>query len=213
MNKNTGVLDKKLQMYISAIAMGKMPFGREWNSSAKELEDELRSRGIKLQKKLYYEYNMPKGITQSDFMDKIVMEYFCTYFLKPNGYAGEILKDKKLSLSEKAKIFKHVWHNRGKYTDVLKRYETEIRKLNPELANIRTDDPRSLVYGAMFGFAPSEIAYFADGKNRKLALERETLDIFKNRFGIMVGYILAPKTAEMIIAALEQGTRNKSKER
>ena len=95
----------------------------------------------------------------------------------------------------------------------LKQYEMEIRKLNPELANIRTDDSRSLVYGAMFGFAPSEIAYFSDGKNRKLNLERETLDMFRNRFGIMVGYILAPKTAEMVITALEQNARNKSKER
>ena len=213
MNKNAGVLDKKLQMYISAIAIGKMPFGRKWDSSAKNLEDVLRLRGIKLPQKLYYEYKMPKGNTQSSFMDKIIMEYFCTYFFKPGGYAGEILKDKKLSLSEKAKIFQYVWRNRGKYTDVLKQYETEIRKLNPELANIRTDDSRSLVYGAMFGFAPSEIGYFANSKNRNLAKERETLDIFKNRFGIMVGYILAPKTAEMVITALEQNARNKSKER
>ena len=213
MNKDKDILDKKLRMYISTKAISRMPFGREWNSSSKNLEDELKKRGIKLSQNLYYKYKMPAGDTQADFMNKIIMEYFCTYFFKPYGYASEILKDKNLTMSAKAEIFKYVWKNRGKYTDILKRYELEIRKLNQELANINVDDSRSLVYGAMFGFAPQEIAYFADGKNRNFTKEKEVLDVFKNRFGINVGYILAPKTAEMVIAELEKNLRNKSKER
>ena len=57
MNKD---LDKKLQMYIISKAIQSMPFGREWDSSAKKLEDELEKRGIKLSQKLYYKYKMKK---------------------------------------------------------------------------------------------------------------------------------------------------------
>ena len=211
MNKDADILEKKLRMHIISMAISRMPFGREWDSSAKNLEDELKKRGIKLPQKLFYKYKMPVGNSQAGFMDKIIMEYFCTYFLKSYGYAGEVLKDKKLTMSDKAKIFKYVWKNRGKYTDVLKQYEIEIRKLNPELSNIKVDDSRSLVYGAMFGFAPQEIAYFANGKNRNFTKEREVLDIFKNRFGINVEYILAPKTAEMVINALNQNVNSKER--
>lgn len=212
MNKDIQILDKKLQMYVSAMAISKMPFGREWDSSAKKLQEELRARGIKLPKKLFYEYKMPQNKSQKDFMDKIIIEYFCADFFK-SGYAGEVLKDKKLTLSDKAKIFKYVWRNRGKYNDILKQYEMELRKLNPELANVRVDDSRSLVYGVMFGFAPDEISYFSDNTHRNYKQEQEVSDTIKNRFGINLSYVLAPKTAEMIINALNQNIKNNSKER
>ena len=211
MNKGDSVLDKKLQMYIASVAVRHMPFGGDkWDSSAKNLEEELHKRGIDLH--LFYEYKVPGGGTQSNFMDKFVMERFIANFFKTGGHAGEILKDKKLTMLDKAKIFKYVWQNRGKYKDILKRYETEIRKLNPELANVRVNDSRSLVYGAMFGFAPAEIAYFADTGRRDYAKEKAVSDTLK-KYGINLTYVLAPKTAEMVINALNQNIQNNSKER
>jgi len=214
MNKDTQILDKKLRMYVMSIAMRHMPFGgNKWDSSAQNLENELGARGIKLPKKLFYEYKMPGGKTQDAFMDKYVMERFVANFFRTHGHAGEVLKDKKLTMSDKAKIFKYVWRNRGKYNDILKQYEMELRRLNPELANVRVDNSRSLVYGAMFGFAPDEISYFSDNTHRNYKQEQEVSDTLKNRFGINLSYVLAPKTAEMVINALVQNSRNKSKER
>ena len=207
---NKDILDKKLKMYISSMAINNMPFGREWDSSAKNLEDELLMRGIKLPQKLYYEYKMPGQVKQNEFMDNLIMEYFVAYFY--SWFAKDVLKDKNLKMSEKAKIFTYVWKNRAKYTDILKQYEIGIRNLNLELKNIKVDDSRSLVYGAMFGFAPQEIAYFSDGAHRDLEKETENFKIFKN-YGLDVTYILAPETAEMVISALKQKALNKSKER
>jgi len=213
MNKDANILDKKLQMYIGSVAVRHMPFGGDkWDSSAKKLQEELQMRGIKLPQKLFYEYKMPGGGTQGSFMNKFIMERFIANFFRTGGHAGEILKDKKLTMRDKAKIFKYVWQNRSKYKDILKQYETEIRRLNPELTNVRVNDSRSLVYGAMFGFAPAEIAYFADTGHRDYAKENTVSDTLK-KYGINLTYVLAPKTAEMIINALNQNIQNNSKER
>ena len=203
-------LDKKLQMYIINMAINNMPFGKTWDSSAKNLEEDLQKRGIKLPYKFYYEYKMPGEKKNGEFMDNLIMDYFVSYF--HDWFAKDVLKDKNLTFSDKAKIFTYVWKNRGKYKDRLKKYEMEIRNLNPELARVVVDDSRSLVYGAMFGFAPQEIAYFSDGVHRDLAKEEEYFKIFKN-YGLNVSYILAPKNAESLIAALKQNELNKAKDR
>ena len=93
-------------MYISNMAIRSMPFGREWTSSAKNLENQLRARGIVLQDKLFYEYKMPGGDSQSDFMNKLIMEGFFNDFY--SRHLGNILKDKNLNLADKINIFRYV---------------------------------------------------------------------------------------------------------
>ena len=208
---NSGIvnLDKKLQMYITTMAVQSLPFGREWGSSAKKLEDELKKRGIVLQDKLFYEYKMPGGLGQSDFMSKLIMDEFCNDFY--SHHFGKVLLDKKLSFADKMKIFKYVQNMRSKTKDMLKQYESEIRNLNPELATIKVNVASTLVYGAMFGFAPKEIAYCADA-HRDFAQEKENEKILKN-YGINLTYVLAPDTAKKIIATLQQNVQNNIKER
>ena len=156
MNKD---LDKKLKLYIANMAIVYTPFGLVWNSSAKKLEDDLLARGVNFPQKLYYEYKMPDGLSQKDFMDKLVMaEFFDKFYSR---YAPKILVDRKLSMSDKAKIFGYVWNKRGEHVKELEKYESEIKRLNSELANIKTRFPSDVVYGATFGFAPEEIKYFA----------------------------------------------------
>ena len=203
-------LDKRLQMYIINKAINNMPFDRVWDSSAKNLEDALQKRGIRLPVKLYYEYKFPGGLGPDEFMTKLIKENFSSEFY--SWFAKDVLKDKSLTMSDKAKIFSYVWKTRGKYKDLLKQYETEIRALNPELQNVKVDNSRSLVYGAMFGFAPVEIAYFADTANRNLAKEKDVSKILKN-YGIDLTYVLAPKTADMILSVLQQNVQNNSKDR
>jgi hypothetical protein len=209
MNKD---LDKKLQLYIGKMAIWELPFGNsEWDSSAKKLEDALREHGIGM--KLYYEYKMPGGLSQSDFMNRLcLLEFFIKFYPR---YAIKVLSDKKLTKTDKAKIFQYVWHNRRKFIKTAKQYEAEIRRLNPELASIKTNHPNSysIIYGATFGFAPDEIAYFADVSNRDFKWESRIIDLFKKKYGIEVTYVLAPKTAEKVINLLEQNIQINSKDR
>lgn len=204
-------IDKRLQMYIVSKAIDWTPFGRVWNSSAKKLEDVLSARGIKLPKKIYYEYKLPGGKKPSGFMAKLVIEYFISNFY--SRFSGPVLADKSLSVADKAKLFKYVLGQQLKFKNVIKQYEKEIRQLNPELANLKIEDVHGFVYGATFGFAPDEIEYFSNPSGRNATKEGKTIDLFDKKYGIEVGYVLAPETAKMIIAALEQNTLYNSKER
>ena len=184
------------------MALSTLPFGNSvWDSSAQDLENILQNRGIKLSQKLYREYNLPHGDKPSDFMNRLAMEHFVNDFY--SQFFGKILKDKNLTMSDKTKIFKHVWKLRKKYKESLEQYDIELRKLNPELSGIKTNNPRSLVYGALFGFAPKEIAYFSNNSNRDFAREEQIRKSFEN-YGIKLTYVLAPETADMILSAIEQ---------
>ena len=183
------------------MAVWELPYGdSKWNSSAKDLEYALRVRGINL--KLYYEYKMPGGVSQSDFLIRLCMLRFFTKFYPK--YAIKVLGDKNITKSDKAKIFQYVWHNRRQFIKESEQYESEIRRFNPELSNIKTKIPSAIVDGATFGFAPDEIAYFSDVKNRDFEQEKKTNEYFEKKYGIRVNYILAPKTARTIIDALKQ---------
>ena len=209
MNKNILDLDKKLKMYIAKMAIAYLPYGSGWDSSAKKLQNDLRARGIDI--KLYHEYKLPDVIKPADFMNNLIIEYFVNHFY--SDFVLKILKDKKLTVSDRAKIFKYVWARRGETKRKMEYYEQEIRKLNSELANVKVDNPQSLVNGAMFGFSPDEIAYFADFDNRDMGYEAKTRKMFKEKYGIEVTYVLAPKTVKKIVAALDKNIQNKSKER
>ena len=210
MNKD---LDKKLQFYIVNMAAPDLPFGSVWDSSAKKLSDTLYARGIKLPKKIYYEYKLPDNIKASDFLARLIKDYFVSNFF--SSYAKRVLTDKKLTMSDKAKIFKYVWNNRASYEKMTKQYEIEIKKLNPELAHIPVKNSRSIVYGATFGFAPDEIEYFSDSDNRDTDAENKVIELLDKKYGINLTYVLAPKTAKIIIDALEQNVHynNIAKER
>ena len=84
-------------------------------------------------------------------------------------------------------------------------------EVKAELANIKVNDKRSLVYGAVFGFAPAEIAYFSDAEHRNLAEENKNIKLIKN-YGINLTYVLAPDTARQVINRLEQNLRHNQKE-
>ncbi len=206
MNKN---IDKKLKLYIAKMAMYELPYGYEWNSSAKNLEDALLARGIVLPQKLYYKYKLPGGLSQPEFMNQLCLLQFFTKFYPK--YAIKVLADKNLTASDKAKIFKYVLGERHRFIKKAKQYESEIRKLNPELANIKVGHPGSIIDGATFGFAPDEIAYFSDFKNRNIKNQERIENLFREKYGINVTYVLAPKTAEKIITALKHYENSKEK--
>lgn len=211
MNKKNVDLDKKLQMYIAKTAIPYLPYGSKWDSSAEKLQNELRTRGINL--KVYYEYKLPHGIKSSDFMYNLVIEYFINNFY--SDFASKVFQDKKLTVSDKLKILKYVFAKRRETKGKMKQYEQEIRKLNPELANVKVNNSQSLVNGAMFGFAPDDIEYFADANKRDMDYEEKLCKMFQEKYGINLTYVLAPKTAKIIIKALEQNIyyNNNAKER
>ncbi len=202
-------MNKKLQLYIANLALKNLPFGgTKWHSSAKKLSDALVARGIEMPYKLYYEYNLPGNSTPAGFMQKYALDYFCHNFY--NDFALRILTDKTLKISEKKDIIKYVWSVRKNKNDFLAQYANQIQELNPELSHINANNYRSIVYGAMFGFAPAEIDYFSNPKRRNFAREKSNAETI-NSFGVQLNYVLAPRTAKIVIALLRKNAQNNIK--
>ncbi|MFQ6759835.1 MAG: hypothetical protein ACLRFM_00300 [Alphaproteobacteria bacterium] len=200
--------DNDLKKYLlgKVVSMHISPFGGEkWDSSAKKLDDVLRRRGIDFDKKLFWKYKLPNGMSPQEFMDTLLLEF---YFVKWFSNM-KIMRDKNLTIKQKIKIFAYVLSmKKAGIGKNIKKYANEIKQLNPELAHINPRDnfgSISFVEGALFGFAPDEIKYFCDKSSfRDMDQEHEFDEILK-KHGVRPSYVLAPETAKHLIANLEKG--------
>ncbi len=196
-------LSKKLQDYIMDMAIKYLPFGgRKWDSSAQNLENILKYKGIN--KKLFYTYKLPYDMSPQDFQDKITMEYFCGQFY--TCFASKVFHDKSLNISEKLQLARYVWEmRRNKNHKNMKFYVDEIKRKNPELSDINPkNSDTNLVYGTLFGFAPAEIKYFCEVSGLRDFDKEQELDSKLESLGVRTNYILAPETSNAIMAALQQ---------
>lgn len=193
-------LSEKLRLYIMEMAYNSLPFGGDvWDSSAQNLENDLRACGIDIDKKLFYEYKLPGGMSHQEFQDHVAMSTFCNNFY--GEFMSKVLHDKTLSMSEKMQITAWVWKmRREKKVGNRKDWEKEIKQKNPELAHING----SVVYGALFGFAPEEIEYFSSRECDRRHAEVVINKIKQLSAGrIRLTYILSPSTEQKVVKALE----------
>ena len=198
--------DKDLKKYLLKQAATVSPFGGvKWDSSAKNLENDLGHRGIKFDKKLFWKYKLPNAMSAQEFMDVLLLEF---YFVKWFSNM-KIMRDKNLTIKQKIKIFAYnvSMKKRGIYNNI-KKYANEIKQLNPELEKINpraSFGSRSLVEGALFGFAPDEIKYFCDKSSFRDMDQEHRFDEVLKKYGVRPSYVLAPETAKKLIANLEKG--------
>lgn len=198
--------DKDLKKYLLKQAATVSPFGGvKWNSSAKNLDDTLRRRGIDFDKKLFWEYKLPNAMSAQEFMDVLLLEF---YFVKWFSNM-KIMQDKNLTVKQKIKIFayKVLMKKRGIYKNI-KKYANEIKQLNPELEKINPRDSFgsiSFLEGALFGFAPDEIKYFCDKSSFRDMDQEHRFDEVLKKYGVRPSYVLAPETAKKLIANLQKG--------
>jgi len=191
-------MDKSLRDYLLKKICHISPYGGYcWDSSAQKLSNELKDKGIKFDKKLFWKYKLPNGMSHQQFMDTLLLEYYLVKY----GSKIKIISDKNLTIKQKLQVIGFVWKikKNGLYKNI-KKYADEIKRLNSELADVSAMgvyDNISFVEGALFGFAPTEIKYFCDAK-RDLDTEYK-LGKKLQRLGISTSYILAPETAKSLI--------------
>lgn len=200
-------MNKKLMDYLEKLALSWSPFGSMWNSSAKDLEEDLAKRGINM--KLYYKYALPENMTPQKFMTRIAVLDFCanpSLFFKAKI---EIFFDKSLSLVERLRLVKYIKGRRKASREKLDEYVKFVQHANPELSKLKIEndfDKFDILAGATFGFAPDEIEYCMKRKERDLNREHETDGKFK-QFGIELHYVLSPHTAKKVIAEMEKNRK------
>ena len=197
-------MNKELMEYLEKMALDWSPFGSTWNSSAKDLENDLAKRGIKM--KLYYKYALPENMTPQKFMTRVAVLHLCADFSMFEH--RDIFFDKSLSLVERLRLVKYIKGRRKASREKLDEYVKFVQYVNPELSKLKIEndfDKFDILAGATFGFAPNEIEYFMKRKERREAIdsgrEREMFKKIED-FGIKLHYVLAPKTAEKVIAEL-----------
>ena len=180
------------------------PFGptRKFDSSAKNLEQELKSRGIK-NIKLYHRYKLPNNATPASYMIKQALRTM--YLVQPDD---DILQYFGCTKQQIQMIRQEIKEKKDFYTqEVIQEYK-QLLELNPELPY--TDNLMnqcSVLDGAMFGFGPDEIKYFITDYNGINGEYKKLQDQIEN-YGIKLNYILAPQTINKIIAELEKTTKN-----
>ncbi len=198
-------LNPKLQSYIMDLAYKSLPFGGPvWDSSAQNLSEDLRNKGIKFNKKLFWNYKLPQGMKPQQFQDKIALEYFCKRFY--SDFMSRVLSDKTLTGMERIQIVRYVWEmRRNKNHKNMNYYADEIKRNNPELANIKpTNSIENFEYGALFGFAPDEIRYFCEENGLRDFDTERRLDEQLEKFDVRTSYVLSQNTAESLIKILDK---------
>lgn len=215
MNSN---LATRFKFFVADLCHKMGTFGsKTWNSSAQDLEKQLKSKGINLPFKLYYVYNLPDGTTRLNYMRKLSFLEFCNNFNRIDEYKNIFMDSDKFTPEEKELIVKEITEQNN-YDEVLRGDFSDILALNPELQRFKSENKPlkiiDIIAGAVFGFAPDEIDYYCYGRFNQgkdidsvLAKEEEARQVIAN-YGFRVGYILAPRTAKKIIAALEKNRQN-----
>lgn len=203
-----------------------------WDSSAKDLEQELANHGIVLSSKIYYEYKFPGNLKNYE-IDR------CTVFLRHFAAVYENWLEK----FEKPKLVKNTlfWHatTNAKYDmsaffyfciclalsrtkniktvfeqayiscgTKLDTLAEQIRQLNPELQGIQDYKNFDFVNGAIYGFAPQDIDFYIQ-QNRHVDhwmpySTTNSRNEISNFLQKEVTYILSPKTADDILKAIRQ---------
>lgn len=201
-------MNKKLMDYLEKFALRESPFGGVvWNSSAKDLEQDLAKRGIKM--KLYYKYALPENMTPQKFMTRIAVLNLCMNFSVLEH--REMFFDKSLSLIERFRIVKYIASERAASRKKIDEYVKFIQFANPELSELKIGsdtDRDNILCGAAFGFAPDEIKWYMSREEHN-SYKDEECEAYKKfeRLGVLPQYVLAPQTAKRVIAELEKNRK------
>ena len=202
-------LSKKSELFFATIALQWSPFGQKWNSSAQNLENELKARGINI--KLYHKYKLPDGMSQDEFMKRIaILDFYADFSLLR---AKDVFFTKGIRLRDKFVICSGFAKRRIESRKKIQKYAERVVEQNPELHGLNIDaketDAFDICSGAIFGFGPDEIKYFiTDYKGLCIGTkDKERYDKIKS-YGILTRYVLAPKTADMVISVLEKNKQN-----
>ena len=232
-NKKTSFDDANFKVVLKK-------FLRDWSAleyennppSALLQEKRYAQYGIKLPFKLHYEYKMPFGLESSYDL----LFWLVAVDLKKRLRSGKDLvdyleesidylrdKDKKLLSVYRAVSPQQLnmiidWLGQISSDQMI----AEIKRLNPELAHIKTDGKTSgvvnpvldFVQGVAYGFAPEDIELCLTSKHEELQKVAENPRYQKVRFGhyTIPEHYEAMLLAEQQIQQIEQAKQNNGKE-
>ena len=234
MNKNTKFKNAELIVSRKNIL-------REWSAieyefsppSALRCEQRYAQYGIKLPFKIYYQYKMPFGL-ESSYDLLFWLEFGGKRFALP-ATEEEWTKMNHINVNDMCEYDKKLmefyrmvsyeqfsalvdWAKQLSPDDMI----AEIKRLNPELANVKTDSKTSavsnpltdFVKGVAYGFAPEDIDLCLSSRHGELQKVMENPRYQNLRFGHFTTpeHYEALLVAEQQIQQIEQAKQNNGKE-
>jgi hypothetical protein len=176
-------------------------FRPEFYSSAQRLDSALRQKGITLPFQIFYKYALPNNASPAAFE-------VCLKLIWGRLIFNMVDSDYIIT----PEVEKQLKQQRGAYLVRLKSLVDEIRRLNPELAGIKTKtdtEMLGLADGACYGFGPLEIQLFIqrkrDGQDNQPHYSSHQVRVMKRALGgAPVQYLLTAEHTEQLIAVLEK---------
>ena len=202
-------------------------FLRDWSAieykynspCALEQEERYASYGIKLPFKIYYKYKMPFGLEST--YDLLFWWHYADKMSKLPNSEEEWAERLRIDINnmrkedkERMDFYRTVPY--GQMEAVFEWAKTlsadkviaEIKRLNPELAHIKTDGKTSgvsnpvedFIHGVIYGFSPEDIELCLTAKRGELQKIAENPRYQKLRFG----HFTTPERYEALLAAEQQ---------
>ena len=209
-------LSNELRAKIATLALNySYAYGEEWESSSKIMQDELTARGI-TDIKVFYEYKMPGGISQTAYMVKLAYYLLFVDFDLYNSHK-DFITDFQNAIKDDAtrlQVIDYIKDETPLYNQKLTNDCDELIKLNPELSVItdRSTHRDDILWGAVFGIAPDDIEFFCNGQYhpdiRTNEAEQKVFRKQLNSYGFSRVGILNPEKAKQLIYALEKSKQS-----
>ena len=180
-------------------------------ASAKTLDNKLKSIGISLPIRLYYEYKLPNNMSPEHY-DLVLANLNFMAFPMENDL-DKIVGMDNITVEEKIEFFEEMEKLRIKNSWRIKDEVKKTKILNPELANINMKrvKPGTLISSANFlsgvasGYAPEDIGYFINEWWGRIDTQKEQMDVFFAEMEKLVGFtpvhVLCPKHREILLDA------------
>ena len=220
-------MSKKTELLFNKIMLEQ--FNAEWGeyqSSALDAEKMFVEHGVKLPFKIYYQYKLPDGLSPFGLM----MRYGYMYRLQDYEKAARKIGvgDTRYSEQEIADLENYILQNKDNWRVQMKRYVDEIKRLNPELANVsikptKVQDAKKnfpqyadkllnnleldFIHGVAFGFSPEDIEYYLNRTKDQIDVDTQ-----EALMGIWygVGHVVAPQFRDILKQAVAQIELNKN---
>ena len=200
-------MNKKLMLFLNACMLQFANVGGGYNYSAQILETDLSKLGIKIPKKLWFQYKLPGGISPEKFeIESGKIDFFAFKYptIKDLIQVGCVdrggLSDEELDIVEKYRA-----SQRTKYLEVLDKHFKWVKENNPELSIVNVPDDKfdksNFLRGALYGFGPEEISYFINRSYEQAESdhnEQKQLNIVLDKIGVRLEYILCPDNRALL---------------
>ncbi len=205
-------MNKKLKFFLNRYVLKVANIAGGYDSSAQILESDLAKLGIKLPKKLWFQYKLPGGMSPEKYEREMAkIQIVCLMWPIKRQIQDGFLDGGGLTDEEIETMQNYLDSLDSKYLDLLDAHVAWVKKYNPELATVNIPNKVSarihFLNGALYGFSPEEITHFLNRTEKDRIQDNEDLNsltVILDRLGVRLWYVLCLDNRLMLLEEIEK---------